>query len=168
MHAPWADGNYYFDYGGQSGHFADGPARVVASPVRDDPFGWHHVAATSYGSGDDRGMVIYIDGNRVAENYDSDAPDGTATTLEIGGDTQYLHAGALRDFRIWKCVKSEHEIRTSMNAKLTGKETDLWFFLPLDKPLSDSDRVVDLASGYSADLQPGTYSWSKVGENVFD
>jgi len=89
---------------------------------------WTHVAGTYDGSK----IRLYINGNLVAqEDYTSDIGSGE-TGLYIGGLTSQYFNGLIDDVRLWNVVRSQSQIQASMNQTLTGSETGLVGYWPMD------------------------------------
>ncbi|HSG44004.1 MAG TPA: LamG-like jellyroll fold domain-containing protein [Anaerolineales bacterium] len=93
---------------------------------------WNHIAGTYDGE-----MVrVYVNGEEIArkEGAGSVSPISNDNQLNIGrspNDAQRLFAGAIDEVRIWRRARSQQEIQTSMNLRLSGGETDLvgyWHF----------------------------------------
>ena len=79
------------------GTWSSGAARVVTTPARYNDNAWHHVVATQGPAG----MVLYVDGVRVAANTVA-ANQASVGSWRIGGDTlasTWPNAPASRHFR---------------------------------------------------------------------
>jgi len=89
---------------------------------------WTHVAGTYDGSK----LCLYINGNLVSQSaYSSDIGAG-ATGLYIGGHTSQYFNGLIDEVRLWNVVRSQGQIQASMNQILTGSETGLVGYWPMD------------------------------------
>ena len=109
------------------------------SPGTIDPgSGWHHIAGTYDGQ-----MVrLYIDGREVATAADTRDPIATADQLTLGcSGGSWFFNGSIDDVRIWNRTRTEEEIATGMNRRLSGSETGLVGYWPLDG--DDPSTVVD-------------------------
>lgn len=130
-HAPWDDGNLYWDYGNS------GTGRISTSfgPYFDR---WVHLAFVSDGTGF---KAIYINGALAASGNEAAAPSGLRD-LTIGAMRDRLwFRGSVDEFRIWNVARTQEEIRATMFRRLP--------------PASDNIRVVgawrfDEGSGTSA------------------
>ncbi|MCX8480407.1 MAG: hypothetical protein ORN58_00650, partial [Sediminibacterium sp.] len=99
---------------------------------------WYHIAVVVNG----RNTKIYINGNLIKEYTSLGNPlnhntfNNTFIKNRIG-NAQDLDAGLAttlgkyEDFRIWKKAKTALEVYQQYNAKLTGTETGLYYWLPL-------------------------------------
>ena len=89
---------------------------------------WTHVAGTYDGSK----LCLYVNGNLVDQsNYSSDIGAGEIG-LYIGGYTSQYFNGLIDEVRLWNVVRSQAQIQASMNQILTGSETGLVGYWPLD------------------------------------
>lgn len=100
---------------------------------------WVHIAATLDLAANT--STIYING--IAETVVSNDV-GTATSftqagdLKIGQDNNpYYFDGRISEVRLWDDVRTQSEIRDNMNQKLTGSETGLIGYWPLDGNFDD-------------------------------
>lgn len=108
VHAPWEDGNLYWDYGniGDKGRISTSFSRFFDQ--------WVHLAFVSDGASF---KGIYINGELVASGTEASAPIGL-TKLTIGGMVgDNAFNGAVDEFRIWNVVRSADEIRASMSRR---------------------------------------------------
>lgn len=119
-HAPWVDGNLYWDYGDDSG-----PGRVSASYAAYLNK-WTHVALTSTGAGGDS-QDIWFDGELAAHDGTSDGPSGTINfdigRLDESPGADQFHTGRIGQLAIWRRVLSPQEIQilASNRSPLTRK-----------------------------------------------
>jgi proline-specific peptidase len=87
---------------------------------------WHHLATTY----DGHTITAYVNGVKIGSENASGEMAIDKADLFIGkGDPEfssgeYFH-GVLDEIRLWNVARSEQEIRTTMNARLTGKEKGL-------------------------------------------
>lgn len=113
---------------------------------------WHHLAGTWDGSQ----MKVYIDG----------VLDGTYDVSTLGpiydpvslmhfgarllGNQYAFHFGYIDDFRIWDYARSESEIRETMYREITGSETGLYSYHPLNESSGQiiSDSGPNALHGY--------------------
>jgi len=116
-------------------------------------FQWHHWVCSYNAKTNER--IIYLDGNVTTKNIASADYQGTGN-LFIGGfmaDDLRAFSGQLAEVRIWKKVLTSEEIKTTMHQNLTGQETGLLGYLPLNKiqPEGATVQTPDLT-----DNHPGT------------
>ncbi len=104
-HAPWDDGNLYWDYGniGDKGRISTSFGAYFDQ--------WVHLAFVSDGSSF---KAIYINGELAASGSEASAPNGLSK-LTIGGMVGgNAFNGAVDEFRIWNVARTGDEIRSSM------------------------------------------------------
>lgn len=87
---------------------------------------WTHLAATLKGNQ----IKLYINGKLEAEKTVSNYVLNTARPLRIGagsteGGPSYLFTGQIDQVQIWNKARSEEEIQSDMNRRLTGNEPGL-------------------------------------------
>jgi len=115
---------------------------------------WYHVAIT-YDSNDD--FIFYLNGEEV-DRYKhlkgrGISPDNA--TRYIGGKVdggKFL--GKIDDVRMWNVVRSQAEIKAKKNQTLTGNETGLVAYYPMD--LNNDWELVDLSPNRN-DVKIGRY-----------
>jgi hypothetical protein len=105
-HAPWGDGNIYWDYGnlGTTGRVSASYAAKLNK--------WTHVALVSEGTGG-AFMAIYLDGVLAVSAASSDGPTTAMTGVQIGAWTGggFYHSGQIDDFRIYNRVLTAVQIQ---------------------------------------------------------
>jgi len=100
----------------------------VLDPNKPVVGNWTHVAGTYDGTK----LCLYINGNLVGQsNYSSDIGAGEVG-LYIGGFTSLYFNGLIDEVRLWNVVRSQGQIQASMNQILTGSETGLVGYWPMD------------------------------------
>ena len=109
---------------------------------------WIHVAGTYDGS-----MVrLCINGNLVAETpYTADIGAGNAGFFVGGLNWQYFQ-GLIDEVRLWNVALSQAEIQARMNTTLTGTETGLAGYWPLDESTTVNGKypvTVDLTQNHN-------------------
>ncbi len=104
-HAPWGDGNLYWDYGdiGGTGRISTSYAAYVNA--------WTHVALVSEGNGG-AFKAIYLNGALAVSAASSDGPDMALNGVQIGSWNALFHRGLIDEFRIFDRVLSAAEIGT--------------------------------------------------------
>lgn len=117
-HAPWSDGNIYWDYGTAT----TGSGRVSTSYAgKLDK--WTHVVLVSAGTGGTF-QGIYLDGTLANSVATSGGPTAALTGVRIGhGSAGGYHKGRIDDFRIYDRVLSASEVTTLHNGQLPGAFT---------------------------------------------
>ncbi|RKY58279.1 MAG: hypothetical protein DRP96_08705, partial [Candidatus Neomarinimicrobiota bacterium] len=90
---------------------------------------WAHVAGTYDGSS----LRLYVNGDLAAEvPFSVNIGTGNAG-LYIGGHWTGFFNGVIDEVRLWNVCRTQNEIRTAMNTALTGNETGLAGYWPLDE-----------------------------------
>ncbi len=108
---------------------------------------WHHLAATWSESGGTVTTSIFIDGVAMG-SVTSTSNFDLGSTFHIGGkDGSYKLQGAeMAEVRVWNVARTEQEIFDNMNTVLTGSESGLVGYWPLDEPagsLTATNLVTD-------------------------
>ncbi len=95
---------------------------------------WTHLAFISAGKADNYNAII-VNGETVYQNPFSENPELNLTGLSIGAHLYYnrFFKGCLCDFRIWEKIRGKNEIKSDMNRLLTGSESDLQGYWPLNE-----------------------------------
>ncbi len=91
--------------------------------------GWHHFAITYNGTT----LKAYIDG---AEFYTEERPGYLrtgSTAFRMGYFTTYWLEGYMSDVRVWNTTRSPTEIVANMHKRLSGSESGLIFYTPLNE-----------------------------------
>jgi hypothetical protein len=115
-HAPWSDGNLYWDYGNLNGN-----GRISTSYAAYLNT-WTHVALVSEGNGG-AFKAIYLNGALAASAASSNGPDVVLNGLDIGRWGGNYHNGRIDDFRIYNRVLTAGEIATLHQGQLPGTFT---------------------------------------------
>jgi hypothetical protein len=115
VHAPWSDGNIYWDYGTAT----TGNGRVSTSYAgKLDK--WTHVVLVSAGTGGTF-QGIYLDGVLANSVATSGGPTAALTGVRIGhANPGGFHKGRIDDFRIYNRVLSASEVTTLHQGQLPG------------------------------------------------
>jgi hypothetical protein len=94
---------------------------------------WHHLAGTF----DGQIMTLYIDGVKRAslplERSDEIVAQNYPLHIGTWRGMEAFHSGLIDEVRLWRVVRSQDEIRATMNAALTGEEEDLAGYWNFDK-----------------------------------
>lgn len=116
--------------------------------LRDD--NWHHVAFSYDGSGNGKGVRLYIDGQYDAGLViSSDALVGGDITNKgefnigrfdgEGNPDEHLN-GSIDELRIWDGVKSEKDIKANFNRELKGNEPGLLGYFDFNQGIANGDN----------------------------
>ncbi len=125
-----------------SGGFYDSSWHSVSSDSGFPMNEWVHVAASYAGES----IKLYQNGNLIQESDNLNVPlPTTGSGWRIGGRHDYsnpsdLWKGKITEVRIWNRVCSTDDIQANMNRRLTGNETGLVGYWPLN----DGDGSVAL------------------------
>jgi hypothetical protein len=108
---------------------------------------WHHVALTYDGST----AKLYVDGSldnsmSVSRTFNTGTHD-----LFIGAERvpNVYYNGAIQEVRIWGAARTQSQIQSTMDIRLSGSETNLLQYLPLNEG-SGNSTVKNLVSGTSS------------------
>ncbi len=108
---------------------------------------WHHVAATY----DRAGVKIYVDGQRDS-SINATGSLSLKGSLVIGALSDFSYkrffTGNLAEVRIWNKARTAEEIQGDMHQRLTGKESGLVAYLPLNNIQleANTQKVLDLTA----------------------
>jgi len=102
--------------------------------------GWHHVAVV-HAFGRQAATSLFLDGVAVAGEWVAGSGDETAYPNpgkpyligRFGVPEGYFH-GMLDDVRIWRVIRTQEEIRATMNIELKGNEAGLAAYWKFDEP----------------------------------
>ncbi|MGL4377792.1 MAG: LamG-like jellyroll fold domain-containing protein, partial [Microcoleaceae cyanobacterium] len=107
---------------------------------------WMHIAVTVEPSGS---CKVYKNGQLI-QSGTSQLPNSVNRTLNYIGRSNWAadayFDGQMAEFRLWNRVRTEAEIKADLNQRLTGKESGLAIYLPLDeiKFEGSTKKVFDL------------------------
>lgn len=101
---------------------------------------WHHVAGVYDGTS----LALYVDGKRQAKRLvlPNSSPPVYRPNTELfigkhkyGPDNPFPDGinGSICEVRVWSCARSEDELIQSMDSRLSGSETNLVGYWPLDE-----------------------------------
>lgn len=155
-HAPWEDGNLYWDYGniGDKGRISASFSRYFDQ--------WVHLAFVSDGSAF---KAIYINGELAASGAEASAPTGLKK-LTIGGMIgNGAFNGSVDEFRIWNVARTADEIRSSMFRRAPrGSEASKvvgWWRMDENAGTTSKDAVKNRVLTLSA-----ASMWTKSGATI--
>ena len=103
---------------------------VIATP------GWHHIAVTFDGTN----YILYLDGSQI-HTY-----TGAAGKTPLNTPIKYIGLnlqGKIDEVRMWDVVRTESEIKNNMNTRLSGAETNLVAYYPMD--INGDYQLIDLS-----------------------
>ena len=119
--------------------FGTGSEFIAASftdSVTESPE-WFHVAVTFDGTN----YKLFINGNEVNNNTDAAGYTPVNTPVNfIGKDFN----GKMDEVRMWNVARSESEIKADMSKELTGSESNLVAYYPMN--ININYEIVDLSS----------------------
>ncbi|NEO74886.1 LamG-like jellyroll fold domain-containing protein [Moorena sp. SIO4G3] len=141
-----------FGWGGVS------PTWRTGSQVVDDGQ-WHHVATTYNGAK----VKIYVDGE-LDISRDTTGSFALSNNLIIGALSRSSSSnsrnlnGSLAEVRIWNTARTAEEIQADMSQRLTGKESGLVGYWPLNhiEPEGDTLKVRDLTGNNHGTVKGAT------------
>ena len=119
--------------------FGTGSKFIAASfidSVTESPK-WYHVAVTFDGTN----YKLFINGNEVNNNTDAAGYTPVNTPVNFIGNE---YNGKMDEVRIWDVARTESEIKADMNKRLTGSESDLVAYYPMN--ININYELVDLSS----------------------
>ncbi|MEX0326021.1 MAG: S8 family serine peptidase [Puniceicoccaceae bacterium] len=156
---------------------SDGRAFAVNSfPLTIDLNRWQHVAVT-YNSSDSQPVRMYVEGSQVPVDYPTEVSttrpslpidDNRNSPLFIGESDNGARAfnGRMTEFRIWNRVLSATTIANLHDQRLSGTETGLQLYLPLDQTLDAFAVSTGSFKGqveiFEAQRVPMTLPWSEL------
>ena len=147
VHLPWGDGKVYFDCG------SDGKSynRIYKSASPEDYKGkWTHWAfSLNAATGQ---MLIYLNGEVWCEGSNKHLPIPKPDKVTLGNS----YDGSLRELAIWNKALSNEEIKAKMYGNLTGEESGLVAYYPLDE--GSGDTVYDKTeNGHNGTIHDATW-----------
>ncbi len=152
-----------------AGDGGTGGARTFNLPDQEryDDGKWHHVAFTY----DESRIEVFYDGVSLGVNTQtSGAIRGNMQDINIGviksgvspanNDNSFI--GLVGDVRLWDIIRTEAEISANMNCRLSGDETGLVGYWPLDE--AAGTVIYDLTSHVNdGELVGDVVRWSSQG-----
>ncbi|MEY3869216.1 MAG: hypothetical protein RLZZ338_3107 [Cyanobacteriota bacterium] len=175
------DGNGYIVAGWSAGNLhiisTDGGTTGISAGAAATNGSWHHVAMT-WKRNTTNGFVSYLDGVLVAQRTSANValPNITSSTVFIGSiwGTNEFSKGQIAEVRIWNKARTQAEIQANMNKRLTGKETNLIAYYPLNeiKVESGVNKVLDLVANNNGTIreailvEDNTLPIKSIGDNA--
>lgn len=140
---------------------------------------WQHVAVSYDSSNSIVPVRLYVNGEPIALEYPTEvgpAPtqplaNNSFSPLYMGEAPSGARAfkGAMGEFRIWDSALSLISVKARHASRLTGRESGLQFYLPLDRtlaPVAISTGSLSLtASIYEAQRVPRILPWGELKNN---
>ena len=119
--------------------------------------GWHHAALVR----NDTDIALYLDGalETSTNNYVNATPSGVSTAPFLIGPAFY---GSLAEVRLWNVARTAAEIASTKDKRLTGNETNLLGYWPLDEGTA-TVTPTNIVTGVAA--TPVSMSGNTVGYN---
>lgn len=143
-----------------------GAAIQLTSPYSLWDEEWHHIALVRDGiNGVKR---AYIDGvlrmNSTMPLGDARDMSGSASFSigSVNNGTSRTMCGNIKEVRIWDTARTTEEVVDNMNIKLTGNETGLKFYLPLNE--GKGETIIDKASGFEVNVNGAV--WKGIAKNI--
>ena len=115
-------------YGFGSG---DSDNSVVVEDIISEKGRWYHIATTFDGTN----YKLYVNGELVHNYLGCEGKTPYPTPVKyIGGarEGSGRFTGRMDEVRIWDYARSQEQIQANMNKKLTGNESGLCVYLPMD------------------------------------
>ena len=103
---------------------------VIATP------GWYHIAVTFDGTN----YILFLNGSQI-HTY-----TGAAGKTPLNTPIKYIGLnlqGSIDEVRMWDVARSESEIKNNMNTRLSGAETNLVAYYPMD--INGDYQLIDLS-----------------------
>ena len=130
-HIALLDGtDIWYGFGDGSTYYFAIVKDVISTP------GWYHVATTFDGSN----YKLFVNGSEVY-NYSGAAGISPINTPVKSIGTQFQ--GKIDEVRMWNVARTESEIKADMDKRLTGSETNLVAYYPMD--LNGDFQLIDLS-----------------------
>ncbi len=126
----------HFRYGGGSDMNNSASYSSISSTNTLAANSWHHVAATWHNDGSTTTLAIYLDGTQIhtttAGNLVLDGPTTFGISRGAFNSHYVLQGGSIAEMRVWDVARTETEIANNKNVTLTGSETGLIGYWPLN------------------------------------
>ena len=120
-----------YGFGDGSDWYGEIVKDVISTP------GWYHVAVTFDGSD----YKLFVNGSEVKNSRVAAGISPINTPVKYIGT---YFQGKLDEVRMWNIARTESEINNDMNKRLTGSETNLVAYYPMD--INGDYQLIDLSS----------------------
>ncbi|MDA3942738.1 MAG: peptide-N-glycosidase F-related protein [Bacteroidetes bacterium] len=124
--------------------------KSVSTPALLGTNAWYHLAGVYTGTQ----VMLYINGQLIqTEDAIGELTHGTGVVMNLGDNPTWpgrFWNGKLDEIRIWEVARSEAEIQANMSVELTGTETSLVAYYPMNE---GTGIVLGDASGNDNDGQ---------------
>lgn len=114
---------------------------------------WHHIAVSWEHISGTTTLKMFVDGVEQTgftagsrQTHNALIDPGVSLNFGFSQGENYLEAGSLAEIRTWNVVRTETEIANNMNSILTGSETGLTGYWPVND-LTGSTSAANLVSG---------------------
>ena len=117
--------------------FGDGSTfySYMAKDVIETP-GWYHIAVTFDGTN----YILFLNGSQVYTYTGATGRTPLNTPIKYMGS---LFQGKIDEVRMWDVARTESEIKDYMNTRLSGAETNLVAYYPMD--INGDYQLIDLS-----------------------
>ncbi|MGB8686522.1 MAG: LamG-like jellyroll fold domain-containing protein [Microcoleus sp.] len=132
---------------------------------------WTHIAVTQDPSGNTK---IYKNGQLI-QSGTCQLPNSLNRTINYIGRSNWTgdayFDGQMAEFRLWNRVRTPEEIQADLNKRLTGQESGLAIYLPLDGIIS-TNKVLDYVGANDGTITAATIveesntPWGGIGSSV--
>jgi len=156
----------------------DDGAKLDLRSLRDSfEIGWHHICVNWQWNSQTQTLKteIYLD-DRINDTFETTLSEITLQSLYLG--ISRIEAatlagyrafdGSISQIRLWNRVRSLAELRRFRYARLTGEESGLLLYLPIEA--GEGNRLPNLAGGEDAGLKLGIFAesdWIQRRFNLF-
>jgi len=120
-----------YGFGTGSNYYSTTVDSVISTP------GWYHVATTFDGTN----YKLFLNGEEVWSTTRNRNLIPANTSIKTIG-VNFL--GEMDDLRLWDVARTESEIKADMNKRLTGSESNLVAYYPMD--VNSDYKLIDLTS----------------------
>ncbi len=127
IHLPWSNSNIYFDCGSDGNTYNRIYKAAQATDFKDKWTHWAFTLNASTGK-----MAIYLNGDSWCEGNNKTLSIPQAGEVKLGSGYGFYH-GSLSEVRVWDRELSATEIKDTMSTRLTGTESGLVSYWPLDE-----------------------------------
>ena len=120
----------WYGFGDGSKFYSYMAKDVIATP------GWYHIAVTFDGTN----YILFLNGSQVHTYTGAAGKTPLNTPIKYMG---LLFQGKIDEVRMWDVARTESEIKNNMNTRLSGAETNLVAYYPMD--INGDYQLIDLS-----------------------